>query len=393
MKKYLTRVLAAALACTMVMGLTACGSKSSSDSSTSGSSDNTLVIGGIGPLTGGAAIYGQAVKNGAQLAVDEINAAGGVNGMTLKLNFQDDENDAEKAANAYNTLKDDGMKLLVGTVTSTPCVAVGALSNNDKIFQLTPSGSSVACTQYDNVFRVCFNDPNQGTASAKYISEKNLAKKVAVIYDSSDVYSSGIYEKFAAEAQADGLSVVEAQAFTADNKTDFSVQVQKVQESGAELLFLPIYYQEAALILEQAQKANLKTTIFGCDGLDGLIKQLGDKSSLAEGVILLTPFAADATDDKTVKFTKAFKAAYNDETPNQFAADAYDAIYTVKSALEEAGVKDASIDASKLCDKMKDAMVKITVEGVTGTMTWTADGEPTKEPKAMVIKNGVYTAM
>lgn len=398
MKKNYSRILAAVLAGAMVFGLSACGGSSSGSTasgSTSGStsSDNTLVIGGIGPVTGGAAIYGQAVKNGAQLAVDEINAAGGVNGITLKLNFQDDENDAEKAANAYNKLKDSGMKLLVGTVTSTPCIAVGELSHNDNIFQLTPSGSAVDCTQYDNAFRICFNDPNQGTASAKYIADNKLATKVAVIYDSSDVYSSGIYEKFAAEASSVGLDVVEAQAFTADNKTDFSVQVQKVQESGAQLLFLPIYYQEAALILEQADKAGLKTKIFGCDGLDGLIDQLGDKSSLAEGVILLTPFAADATDDKTVKFVEAFKKAYSNETPNQFAADAYDAVYTIKSALEEAGVKDASIDASKLCDLMKAAMVKISVDGVTGSMTWDASGEPTKDPKAMVIKNGVYTAM
>ena len=370
-----------------VAALAGCGK-----SDNAGSSNKNFVIGGIGPLTGSTAVYGQAVKNGAQLAVDEINEAGGVNGMKLELNFQDDESDAEKSVNAYNTLKDKGMRLLMGTVTSTPCVAVAEKSKEDNIFQLTPSGSAVECTQYDNAFRICFNDPNQGTASAQYIKNNNLASKIAIIYDSSDVYSQGIYEKFIAEAKNVGLEVVTSQAFTKDNKTDFSVQIQKIQESDADLVFLPIYYQEAALILQQASKSGLKTQFFGCDGLDGLLNQLKDNKELAEDVMLLTPFAADAKDELTQKFVKAFNENFND-TPNQFAADAYDAIYTIKTALEDAGVKDTNIDPSELCEKMKASMVKIKVPGVTGEMTWTADGEPTKEPKAMKIVDGAYTAM
>lgn len=386
MKKVLSVGLAAAMTVTAFAG---CGNKSGS----AGGDSSTLVIGGSGPLTGQAATYGQAVKNGEQLAVDEINKAGGVNGMKLKLNFQDDEADAEKAVNAYNTTVDAGAKVFVGTTTSGACEAVADKSNEDGMFLISPSASSVGSVKNDNQFRVCFNDPNQGSASADYIASKKLAKKVAIIYKSSDVYSSGIYEKFVAEAKTKNLSVVASEAFTADSNTDFSAQIQKVKDSGADLLFLPLYYEEAALILQQADKAGLKIKVFGCDGLDGLTKQLKNNLSLTEGVILLTPFAADAKDKKTQDFVKAYKAAYNNEVPIQFAADAYDAVYTVKAALEKAGIKDASIDRKELCDKLKAVMTQITVEGVTGTMTWDASGEPTKDPKAMVIKNGEYKAM
>lgn len=387
------RIFAFALVMLLAVGVFAgCANGSQGETQTT-AEEGTLLIGGIGPITGTAATYGQAVQKGAQLAIDEINAQGGVNGMKLALNFQDDEHDAQKAVNAYNAVKDAGAKLLIGTVTSTPCVAVAEETKKDNMFQLTPSGSSVECTRYDNAFRICFNDPNQGTASAQYIAEHGLATKVAVIYNSSDVYSSGIYEKFAAEAQNQNLEVVAEQAFTADSKTDFSVQLQKIKESGAELVFLPIYYEEAALILTQADKAGLTAKFFGCDGLDGVIDQLGENVALANGVMLLTPFAADAQDEKTQAFTTAYKAAYNDEIPNQFAADGYDAVYTIKAALEKAGVSDSNIDMSELCEKIKAVMTEITVEGVTGTMTWTADGEPTKDPKAMVIEDGSYKAM
>ena len=359
---------------------------------------NTLVIGGIGPVTGAAADYGTGVKNGIQLAIDEINAAGGVNGIKLELNFQDDEHDAEKAVNAYNALKDKDMKLLIGTVTSLPCIAVVEKTHADNMFQITPSGSAIDCVKYDNAFRVCFNDPNQGTASAQYIAEKKLASKIAVIYDSSDVYSSGIYEKFNAEAAVQGLSIVTAQAFTADSKTDFSVQLQKIQASGAELVFLPIYYQEAALILQQASTMGLNVKYFGCDGLDGLAKQLGTKVELSNDVMLLTPFAADSKDQKSAAFVKAYKEKNNDLIPNQFAADGYDAVYAIKLALEKADIKDVTnMSASDLCDALKGVMTQIKLEGVTGTITWDKDGEPSKDPKAMRISvNGTewsYTAM
>ena len=401
MKKLVSLLMVAALSASM---LTGCGSSNdaagSSDAATDATAEGTenaaggtLKIGSIGPLTGSAAVYGTAVANAAQLAVDEVNAAGGVNGMQLELNFQDDECDAEKSVNAYNTLKDWGMQMLVGAVTSGCSIAVSEYSKDDNMFQLTPSGSAVECVQYDNAFRVCFSDPNQGLASAQYIGENNLATKVAVIYDSSDIYSSGIYEKFAAEAANQNFEIVSAEAFTADNKTDFSVQLQKAKDAGADLVFLPIYYTEASLILSQADKMGYAPQFFGCDGLDGILNVENFDTSLAENVMLLTPFAADATDDLTVNFVKNYKDKFNGETPNQFAADTYDAIYIMKAAAEKAGVT-ADMSVSDICDAMKTAMTEISYDGLTGEgMTWTADGEPDKAPKAVVIKDGVYTAM
>ena len=324
------------LASAMVVSLAACGS---SGNKSGGSSDSdTFKIGGIGPTTGDAAIYGTAVKNGIQLAVDEINAAGGINGKQIEYKFEDDQADSEKSVNAYNTLKDWGMQALIGTTTSTPCTAVVEETHSDNMFQLTPSATAVDSIQYDNAFRMCFSDPNQGSASADYIAENKLATKVAIIYNSSDTYSSGIYQTFATEAKAKGLDVVAAEAFTADNKTDFSVQIQKAKDAGAELVFLPIYYQEASLILAQANKAGFTPKWFGCDGMDGILDLDGFDASLAEDLMFLTPFTANATDEATQKFVADYKEAFGD-TPIQFAADAYDAVYAVKAAAEKEDVK------------------------------------------------------
>ena len=400
MKKFLSIVVASAMVAATLAG---CGGSTAADSAAE-TTETTATegaqaadgaafkIGGIGPVTGAAAVYGQAVKNAAQLAVDEINAAGGINGAQIEFNFQDDEHDAEKAVNAYNTLKDWNMQMLLGTVTSTPCIAVVEKTHEDNMFQLTPSGSAVESIQYDNAFRVCFSDPNQGTASAQYIGENKLASKVAVIYDSSDVYSSGIYQTFAAEAGNQGLEIVSAEAFTADSNTDFSVQLQKAKDAGAELVFLPIYYTEASIILGQADKMGYDPIFFGCDGLDGILAVEDFDTSLAEGVMLLTPFAADAKDEKTQNFVKAYQDAYGD-IPNQFAADAYDGIYAIKAAAEKAGITP-DMSASDICDAMKAAMTEITLDGLTGEgMTWSADGEPNKAPKAVKVTDGAYAAM
>ena len=359
---------------------------------TAAASEEVFKIGGIGPVTGGAAVYGTAVKNAIDLAVKEVNANGGINGFQVENQFQDDEHDAEKAVNAYNSLKDWGMQMLIGTVTSTPCIAVVEKTHADGIFQLTPSGSAVESIKYDNAFRVCFSDPNQGIASAKYVGENKIATKVAAIYDSSDVYSSGIYEKFAAEAKNQGVEVVVAEAFTADNKTDFSVQLQKAKDAGAELVFLPIYYTEASLILKQADTMGFAPKFFGCDGLDGILNVENFDTKLAEGVMLLTPFAADATDDLTKNFVKNYQDAYG-EIPNQFAADAYDAVYAIKAAAEKANVTP-DMSASEICDALKKAMTEISIDGLTGEgMKWSVDGEPDKAPKAVVITDGAYKAM
>lgn len=401
------RFLSLGLAMAMAASLTACGSSSSTtetttaaaaDATTAAAGESTAAsgevfkIGGIGPVTGAAAVYGLAVKNGAQIAVDEINANGGINGYQIEFNFQDDEHDAEKSVNAYNTLKDWGMQMLMGTVTSAPCVAVADKTMADNMFQITPSGSSVECAQNPNVFRVCFSDPDQGAASATYIAENKLADKIAVIYDSSDVYSSGIYERFASEAANHGLDIVAAEAFTADSNKDFSTQLQKAKDAGADLVFLPIYYTEASLILNQANTMGYAPKFFGCDGMDGILQVDNFDTKLAEGLMLLTPFAADADDELTQKFVTAYKEKYG-ETPIQFAADAYDAIYAIKAAAEEAGITPET-SVSDTCDKMKEAMLKITVNGLTGeNMTWTEDGEPHKAPKAVKVVDGAYQAM
>lgn len=403
------RLLSLAMAATLAFSVAACGSAdnaSSSDSSAapeaSGAEDaaadgstaegGVLKIGGIGPTTGGAAVYGVAVKNAATMAVEEINAAGGINGMQIEFQFEDDEHDAEKSVNAYNTLKDWGMQMVMGTVTSTPCTAVVQKSAEDNMFQLTPSGSAVESIAQPNAFRVCFSDPNQGVASAQYIGENGIATKVAVIYDSSDVYSSGIFEKFAAEASNQGIEIVAQEAFTADSKTDFSQQLQSAKDAGAELVFLPIYYTEASIILKQAAGMNFEPIFFGCDGLDGLLAVENFDTSMAEGVMLLTPFAADAEDEKTQSFVGAYQEKFG-EIPNQFAADAYDAIYIIKAAAEQAGIT-ADMSISDMCEAMKTAMTQITVDGLTGEgITWDAEGEPSKSPKAVKITDGVYTAM
>lgn len=397
MKKFKQVAAFVAAASMVVASLSGCGSKTAEttapegETQAAGAAGDVWKIGGIGPTTGGAAVYGQAVKNAMELAAEEINAAGGINGYQVEVSFGDDEHDAEKSVNAYNSLKDWGMQMLVGTVTSAPCTAVVEKSHEDNLFQLTPSGSAVESIKYDNAFRVCFSDPNQGMASAQYIGENGLASKVAVIYDGSDVYSTGIYEKFAAEAANQSFEIVVAEQFTADNKTDFNVQLQKAKDAGADLVFLPIYYTEASLILQQANKMGFAPQFFGCDGLDGILAVENFDTSLAEGVMLLTPFAADAEDEATQKFVSAFEENYGG-IPNQFAADAYDAMYAIKAAAEKADLTP-DMSVSDLCDAMKTAMTEITVEGLTGTITWDADGEPSKDPKAVVISDGAYKAM
>ena len=390
MKKFISIMLVAAMA---VTALTGCGSNSGSSSKKDA---DKYYIGGIGPTTGATAIYGTAVKNGAQIAVDEINAAGGINGKQIEYRFEDDQNDAEKSVNAYNTLKDWGMQMLVGTTTTAPCIAVAGKTASDNMFQITPSASApdVLSSGNGNIFQVCFTDPNQGIASAQYIAENKLAKKIGIIYDSSDVYSSGIEEKFEAEAKDKGLQIVSKAAFTADSKTDFGTQLQKAKDAGADLLFLPIYYQEASIILKQADTMGYKPKFFGVDGKDGILTVENFDTKLAEDVMLLTPFAADAKDKAVQNFVKTYKEKYKD-TPNQFAADSYDAVYALKAAIEESKAT-TDMSASDMCDALKGAMTKIKMQGLTGGkdgLTWNESGEVTKSPKAVIIKNGAYKAM
>ena len=392
-----------ALAMLMALSLAACGGNAKSSKETSGvaseaagekkadASGKVWKIGAQGPLTGGAAVYGNAVVNGAEIAVNEINANGGINGYQIEYKKADDEHDQEKAINAYNSLKDWGMQFLVGPTTSAPAIAVGTESEPDNMFILSPSGSALEVTAPKNVFRVCFSDPAQGAKSAQYIGSHKLGTKIGIIYDSSDVYSTGVHDSFKEEAPKQGLEIVADEQFTADSNKDFSTQLQKMKDSGADLVFLPFYYTEAALVLTQANTMGYKPTFFGCDGMDGILNVENFDTKLADGLMLLTPFAADAKDDLTVNFVKNYKEKYKD-TPIQFAADAYDAVYAIKAAAEKANLTPNQ-SVSDLGDAMEKAMTEITLDGLTGSgMKWDASGDVDKEPKAVIIKDGAYVS-
>ena len=386
--------------------LAGCNSSDAGSGSTSGSdaSGATFKIGGIGPITGAAAIYGNACQHGAQIAIDEINAEGG--DIQFELNFQDDENDAERSVNAYNNLKDWGMQILMGTTTSTPCVAVSSETNADNLFQITPSGSStdviggqpdvdgnVAEPRKENVFQMCFTDPNQGAASAQYISEQQLGTKIAIIYNNSDTYSTGIYQSFKDQASEYGLEIVSETTFTEDSQTDFSVQLNDAKNAGADLVFLPIYYTPISLILTQANQMGYAPKWFGVDGMDGLLTVEGFDTSLAEGCMLLTPFVATAEDEATQAFVSKYEEDYG-ETPNQFAADSYDCIYALRQAIEQAEVT-ADMDYSDICDALVEVFTssEFSYTGLTTggeAATWSETGEISKQPMGMVIQGGVY---
>jgi len=379
MKKLFSMILAGAM---MVGLLAGCGNNEAGTTV-------AFKIGGTGPLTGGAAIYGTAVKNGAQIAVDEINALGG---MQFELNMQDDEHDPEKAVNAYGNLMDWGMQLSLLAVTSKPGEAISVNHFEDRVFALTPSGSSPAVVEgKDNVYQVCFSDPNQGTASADYIADQALATKIAVIYKNDDVYSTGIYETFMAQAAARNLEIVSITTFTSASETDFNVQLTEAKNAGADLLFLPMYYTPASLILSQADAMGYEPKFFGVDGMDGILTVENFDTSLAEGVMLLTPFNADAQDEKTQAFVKKYQEQFG-QIPNQFAADAYDCVYAYYQALTNAKATP-DMTAAQLCDLMMEQFSTMSFDGLTGEgMTW-SNGLVSKSPKGMVIENGAYVGM
>ena len=405
MKKFFGILLTLA----MVLSLAACGggndkpadsSTPPADSSTppadssqpsadapSGSASGTFKLGGVGPLTGDAAIYGNAAMNGAKIAVEEINALGGVQ---FEFQAEDDVADGETSVNAYNTLMDWGMQVLVGPVTTGAAIAVSAEVYNDRVFALTPSASSTdVISGKDNMFQVCFTDPNQGVGSADYISQNMPGAKVGIIYRNDDAYSQGIRDTFVAEAETKGMSIVYQGTFTKDTQTDFSVQLTAAQSAGADLIFLPTYYQPNAVILNQAKGMGYAPTFFGVDGMDGILAMPGFDTSLAEGVMLLTPFSADADDERTQSFVSKYNELHG-ETPNQFAADGYDAVYIIYEALQAAGCT-GDMSAEEICEAIVAVMPTISVDGLTGQgMTWAATGEVSKAPMAVVIKDGVY---
>ncbi len=378
MKKF-KRFASLLLSAAMVVCMVGCGNE------TPAGEDNTLLLGGIGPLTGQYASYGISTRNGTKIAVDEINAAGGVNGFTLAFDYQDSQADPSSAVSAYGKLMDMGMDVSMGATVSGETQSVVAASKEDGIFLLTPTATSRDCLKgNDHAFRVCFNDPQQGYASADYIAEHELGTKIAVFYASDVDYSVGIYETFEAHAKELGLEIVEVQTFTESTNTDFSTQISAIKASGCDLVFFPIYAAEAANFLTQAQGKLSDVVFFSCDGLDGILTKISDPS-LVEGVLMLTPFAAQSADPKVQAFVSTYKELHN-TLPDQFAADGYDSVYALKAALEKAGITPD--DRENMGDRLAKAMTEITVEGITGKMTWTADGETTKTAQAMIFKNG-----
>ena len=356
--------------------------------------DETFKIGVIGPMTGDYAQYGLGVYHAAQVAAEEINANGGFNGYNVEiLDAGDDQGDPEKAVNAYNDLLDKGMQMLCGTVTSGSCIAVGAEAA-ESTFLFTPSGTALDCiTAGSNEFRMCFTDPAQGTKSAEFIGEHKLATKVAVLYDSMADYNSGVHDAFVAAAEENGLEVVADEAYTTDNNTDYSVQLKKIKDSGAELLFLPNYYSDNALILQQAHDAGMDDIKkFGVDGMDGIIGVENFDTSLAEGVMLLTPFSVTSEDEKSKAFVEAYEAANKNEVPNQFAADAYDVLFAMQLAANDAAITP-DMSNEDISAAMSASMLNIELDGLTGKAKWSEDGECDKEPKAFEIKDGAYVEM
>ncbi len=382
MKKLIAMCLALVMALSLLAG---CSSHSGSDS-------DALKIGMTGPLTGGNAVYGTAVQAGIEIAVEEINADPN---NTLKLEFQpqDDEADGEKAVSGYNVLKDWGMQVFIGTVTSSACNAVAPLTVEDEIFLLTPSATAAeVATAGSSTFQMCFTDPNQGASAAEVIANNWPEAAIGIVYDASDDYSSGLYDGFKNKAAELSLNVVCETSFTGDTKSDLSTQVTMCKDAGADLMFLPIYYTEASYILNYASRIDYAPQYVGCDGMDGILNVEGFDTSLAEGMALLTPFDANATDEAT----QSFVAKYTEKTgevPTQFAADAYDCVYAVYQAAVAAGVK-ASDEPADICAALIEQFTSMTFDGLTGKgMTWDSEGMISKAPAVVVIDGGIYVPM
>lgn len=383
------RVFAMLMACMMALSLVACGNKTNdnggSGDSADGAGTETIKLGVVGPLTGGYANYGLSVQHGAQLAVDEINAAGGVNGKQLELSAQDSQGDPESAVAAYGKLMDWGMNVFLGGVLSGETASVVAAAKADDMFIMETTGSADKCIDgNDKAFRICFYDSYQGTAAADYLKDNALADEVGVFYQSDNDYSAGLYNAFVAECEKTGVTIKETQTFTTATNTDFSTQVNALVNSGVKVVFIPIYAEEASTFLTQAKgKFAEDVYFFGADGLDGILGKVSQDVTIADNVLMMTPFAADSAAANVQAFVSAYQANYN-ATPDQFAADAYDAVYVVKAAVEATGGSTSGAELAAV-------MTSLTVEGVTGTMTWNADGNTNKAASAILYKNGVGT--
>ena len=380
MKKFLCMMMAVL----MVLAMAACGGEPANNGGNDTPDATTVKIGGIGPLTGAYANYGVSEKNGAELAVKEINEAGGIAGKQIELSYQDSQGESESAVNAYGKLMDWGMEVSLGCVLSGENASVVAAARDDDVLLITPSGSADKCIDgNDKAFRVCFYNSYQGAAAAQYIKDNNMVDTVGILYQSDNDYPVGLYNAFVAKCGELGITIAETQTFTSSTNTDFSTQVSALVSSGVKLVFIPLYAEEASTFLTQAHgKFADDVYFFGADGLDGILGKVEQDTSLANNVLMLTPFAADNPAENVQSFVKKYQEAYG-ATPDQFAADAYDAIYAIKAAVEKAGSTSGAALAS--------ALTSLTVEGVTGVMTWTADGNTNKPASAILYYDGVGT--
>ena len=380
MKKFLCMMMAVL----MVLAMAACGGEPANNGGNDTPDATTVKIGGIGPLTGAYANYGLSEKNGAELAVKEINEAGGIAGKQIELSYQDSQGESESAVNAYGKLMDWGMEVSLGCVLSGENASVVAAARDDDVLLITPSGSADKCIDgNDKAFRVCFYDSYQGAAAAQYIKDNNIVDTVGVLYESDIDYSVGLYNAFVEKCGELGITIAETQTFTSTTSTDFSTQVNALVASGVKLVFIPIYAEEASTFLTQARgKFAGDVYFFGADGLDGILGKVEQDTTIANNVLMLTPFSADNPAENVQSFVKKYQEAYG-ATPDQFAADAYDAIYVIKAAVEKAGSTSGAALAS--------ALSSLTIEGVTGTMTWGSDGNTNKPASAILYYDGVGT--
>lgn len=350
--------------------------------------DGEFVVGMSGPLTGGAAVYGVAVQNSAQMAIDEINAAGGLNGYKLTLVATDDQNDPTKVATNYATLLEKGVHFTLGTVTTKPGIEFKNLSKQDNLFFLTPSATGDDVPEFDNGYQMCFADGDQGKVAAEYVNTLGLTK-IGVFFKSDDPYSDGIYKNFSANLNKD-IEVVETQ-FTDANATDFAAQITQLKECS--FIFMPIYYQPAAIFMKQAKDTIIADAVYyGCDGFDGLAGEM-DLSTISQEVSMLSHFDANSTEGKAGEFIKKYTEKYGTDTLNQFGASAYDCMYAIVGAMEELIAEGKNITpetaASELCDllKAKFAGGYTFAEGATGTnITWHESGRVNKSAAKYVLK-------
>lgn len=381
--KFSTKFVAASAAAVMALSLAGCsgGSMDDSSSSSAKASGDSITIGTVTTNSGTAAAYGEAEVKGFELAVSEINAKGGINGKKVKLESMDDKGDATEASNAYNKLAGDNNVLAVaGPTISATTAAVAPLADQSKLVTIAPAATSDSIETGNYLFRTCFKDSYQGEVAARFAAENLKVKKVAVLYGTGDPYSSGVGEAFAKAAEKLGLEVVDKESSSSADDTEYSAQLQKIQASGAELLYAPYYYSVAGpYIIPQARSVGFEGYVMGPDGYDGL-KLTGDKSQYNKTYYTTHYSADDNTNTKVQDFIKSYKSKNNAE-PNTFAALGYDTIYMIKQAIEKAGENATRED-------VRNAVAGMTFDGVTGKFTMDKSGSPTKSVTVLEMKDG-----